>query len=72
VEGYGSVKVNVITPTGKELFELKNVAYIPGFHINVISYKKLRQARYHWNNINLRVKRNNTSETVFYVEEIYD
>jgi hypothetical protein len=72
VEDYGSVKVNVIIPTGKELFELKNVAYIPGFYINVMSHKKLRQARYYWDDINLRVKRDNISETVFYVEEIHD
>src|SRR5438876_6516127 len=68
VEGYGEVQVNVNTPAGKQLFQLRNIAYIPGFHTNVISHKKLRQARYHWDDINLRVKRDDTSETVFYVE----
>jgi hypothetical protein len=42
VEAYNSVKINITTPTGKELFKLKNVAYIPDFYINIIFYKKLR------------------------------
>ena len=46
VEGYGEVQVNVNTPAGEQLFQLKNVAYIPGFHTNVISHRKLRQAGY--------------------------
>ena len=47
VEGYGSVNVNVNTPAGKQLFQLRNVAYILGFHTNVISHRKLRQAGYY-------------------------
>jgi hypothetical protein len=72
VEGYGSVNVNVTTPTGKELFKLKNVAYIPGFHTNVMSHRRLRQAGYHWDDLNLQVRRDNTSEAVFYVDEVHD
>ncbi len=47
VEGYGDVNVNVNTLVDKQLFLLKNVAYIPGFHTNVVSHRKLRQAGYH-------------------------
>jgi hypothetical protein len=47
VEGYGDVNVNVNTPTGRQLFQLKSVAYIPGFHTNIVSHRKLRQAGYH-------------------------
>jgi len=72
VEGYGSVDVNVNTPAGKQLFQLRNVAYIPGFHTNVMSHRKLRQAGYHWDDVNLQVKRDNTSETVFNVDEIHE
>jgi len=42
VEAYSSVNVNVNTPAGKQLFELRNVAYIPGFHTNVMSHRRLR------------------------------
>ena len=72
VEGYGSVNVNINTPAGQQLFQLRNVAYIPGFHTNIMSHRKLRQAGYHWDDINLRVKQDNTSETVFYVEEVHE
>lgn len=72
VEGYGEVQVNVNTPAGKQLFLLKSVAYIPGFHTNVMSHRKLRQAGYRWDDLNLRIQRARTSETAFYVEEIHD
>jgi hypothetical protein len=72
MEGYGNVQVNINTPNGQHLFLLKQVAFIPGFYTNVISHRKLRQAGYHWDDINLRVQRENTSETVFYVEEIHE
>ena len=64
--------MNVNTPAGEQLFQLKNVAYIPGFHTNVISHRKLRQAGYRWDDLNLRIQRAKTSETAFYVEEIHD
>ena len=72
VEGYGEVQVNVNTPAGKQLFQLRNIAYIPGFHTNVISHRKLRQAGYRWDDLNLRIQQAKTSETAFYVEEIHD
>ena len=72
MEGYGEVQININTPTGRQLFELKNVAHIPGFHTNVVSHKKLRQAGYHWDDISLQIRRNNTSEAFFYVDEVHD
>jgi hypothetical protein len=72
VEGYGEVQVTINTPAGKQLFQLRNVAYIPGFHTNVVSHKKLRQAGYRWDDINLRIQRTDTSEIVFYVDEVHD
>jgi hypothetical protein len=72
VEGYGNVQVNINTPIGQHLFLLRNVAFIPGFHTNVISHRKLRQAGYRWDDVNLRVQREDTSETVFYVKEIHE
>ena len=72
VEGYGEVQVSVNTPTGQQLFQLKNVAYIPGFHTNVVSHKKLRQAGYRWDDVNLRIQLETTSETIFYVNEVHN
>jgi hypothetical protein len=72
VEGYGSVNVNINTPAGKQLFQLRNVAYIPGFHTNVVSHRKLRQAGYRWDDINLRIQQETTSETIFYVDEVHE
>jgi hypothetical protein len=72
VEGYGEVQVNVRILAGEQLFHLKDVAYIPGFHTNVMSHRKLRQAGYYWNDINLQIRRDNASETVFYVDEVYE
>ena len=70
VEGCGDVQVNVNTPAGRQLFKLKGVAYIPGFHTNVMSHRKLRQAGYHWDDVSLQIKRG--SETVFNVDEIHE
>jgi hypothetical protein len=72
MEGYSEVHVNVNTPEGEHLFQLKNVTYISGFHTNVISHRKLRQAGYRWDNLNLRIQRAKILETVFYVKEIHD
>ena len=72
MEGYGSIKVNVNTPNGQELFELKNMAYIPNFYINIMSYRRLRQAEYYWNNISLQIRQNNIFETFFYIDEIHN
>ena len=72
VEGYGSVNININTLAGQQLFQLRNVAYIPSFHTNVVSHRKLRQAGYHWDDVNLQVKQDNTSETVFSVNEIHE
>src|SRR5205814_2494319 len=72
VEGYGEVQVNIDTPIGKQLFLLQNVAHIPGFHTNIMSHKKLRQAGYRWDDINLRIQKETTFETIFYVNEVHD
>src|SRR2546423_4606873 len=47
VKGYSSIKVNVTTPTGEGLFELKNMVYIFSFYTNIMSHKRLRQIGYY-------------------------
>ena len=72
IKGYGNIKINVTTLTGEGLFKLKNIVYIPGFYTNIMSHRRLRQAGYHWDDVSLQVWRDNTSQTLFYVDEVYD
>ncbi|KAF1986290.1 hypothetical protein K402DRAFT_421152, partial [Aulographum hederae CBS 113979] len=37
VQGYGTIIVPVETPQGTKSIEISNVAYVPGFHFNIIS-----------------------------------
>ena len=43
IEGAGNVSVNVITPTGHGPVQLENVAYVPGFHWNLLSTHSLEK-----------------------------
>ncbi|CAE7034426.1 hypothetical protein PTTW11_05430 [Pyrenophora teres f. teres] len=43
IEGVGNVSVNVTTPTGHGLVQLEDVAYVPGFHWNLISTHALEK-----------------------------
>jgi hypothetical protein len=47
VKDYSEVQINVRILAGEQLFHLKDVVYISGFHTNVISYRKLRQVEYY-------------------------
>jgi hypothetical protein len=67
ITGYGEVLIRVCTPTGEALFLLKEVAYISGFHTNVVAHKRLRKAEYSWDDINSRIIKDN--QVVFYLEE---
>src|SRR5271163_702433 len=59
ITGYGEVLIQVRTLTGEGLFLLQEVAYIPGFHTNVVAHKRLRNAGYNWDDINNRILKNN-------------
>lgn len=67
ITGYGEVLIQVHTPTGEALFLLKEVAYISGFHTNVVAHKRLRKAGYSWDDINNRIIKDN--EVIFHLEE---
>jgi hypothetical protein len=41
IEGYGEVIIRIQTPSGTGVFRLLNVAYVPTFHVNVISVRRL-------------------------------
>jgi hypothetical protein len=50
IQAYGTVRLRITAPNGKkEWFVLKNVAYVPGFIINIVSYHLARKAGYWWN-----------------------
>jgi hypothetical protein len=67
ITGYGDVLIRISTPTGEALFQLKEVAYISGFHTNVVAHKRLRKAGYSWDDINNRIIKD--SQVAFYLEE---
>jgi hypothetical protein len=67
VTGYGDVIIRICTPTGEALFMLKEVAYISGFHTNVVAHKRLRKAGYSWDDINNRILKD--GQVAFYLEE---
>ena len=53
IEAYGTVHLLVTMPNGKkEWFVLKNVAYVPNFIINIVSYHLARKAGYWWHGKN--------------------
>lgn len=43
IEGTGSVTVQVNTPSDPNLIQLENVAYVPGFHWNLINMDTLEK-----------------------------
>lgn len=51
VKGYGDAYMAVVCPTTgrKELVRLRNVAYAPGFHVNLVSYSLAKDANFKWN-----------------------
>ncbi len=49
IVGYGRRLVPIDTDShDQEYLELKRVAYIPGFHVSVVSHDLLREAGYYW------------------------
>jgi Reverse transcriptase (RNA-dependent DNA polymerase) len=67
ITGYGDVVIRICTPTGEALFLLKEVAYISGFHTNVVAHKRLRKAGYSWDDINNNILRD--GQIAFYLKE---
>ncbi|KAI8406119.1 hypothetical protein FOFC_13588 [Fusarium oxysporum] len=49
ITGIGNVTVHVDTPTGACLIQLENVAYVPGFHWNLINMHSLEQQGLYFN-----------------------
>lgn len=48
--GYGNAKMAVVQPVTRkrDVILLKDVAYCPGFHVNVVSYGLARDANFRW------------------------
>lgn len=67
ITGSGSMKINVTTPHGKRTFLLRDVMYIPDFHTNVVSHKKLKAHGYTWNGATQAVSKD--GKPVFYTFE---
>jgi hypothetical protein len=67
ITGYGKVLIRPSTPTGPGLFQLLEVAYVPGFHTNIVSHKRLKRAGYSWDDVNNRIIKN--GQVIFFLEE---
>ena len=48
VEGYGTVQINLTRPLGKVNIKLAQVAFIPTFQTNTVSYHHLLKKDIHW------------------------
>ena len=55
IAGTGTVILEVDTMVGTQSVKLHNVAYIPGFHFNLVSASKLKQLGYYMDGINKRL-----------------
>ena len=67
IKGYGKVLIRPSTPTGPGLFQLLEVAYVPGFHTNIVSHKRLKRAGYSWDDVNNRIIKD--GQVIFFLEE---
>lgn len=53
IQAYGTVDITVTSPTGKRAsIVLKQVALIPGFFTNVVSFSRAITANIHWDTVN--------------------
>src|SRR6266576_3248663 len=50
IVGYGTAAVTIDHPDGKKQIRLSQVAYIPGFHTNLVCLQKLNKKGVYWNN----------------------
>ena len=56
ITAYGEADITVNTPGGERVFQLTRVALIEGFHVNIVSHKRIRQAGYRWDDVELGIK----------------
>jgi len=50
IEAFGTCEIGISTPTGeRDTIVLQNVALVPGFMANLVSFSKANQADIHWN-----------------------
>jgi len=50
--GYGDVQIRITTPDGIKPFTLKEVAWAPSFHTNVVSFQRMQRAGIQWDTEN--------------------
>jgi hypothetical protein len=56
IQGFGDVNIVASTLDGKKRhFLLKDVAYVQGFHVNVVSFRKLFKTGFRWDTERLRI-----------------
>ncbi|KAK9234620.1 hypothetical protein V1525DRAFT_412498 [Lipomyces kononenkoae] len=51
------------------IFRLTNVALVERFHVNIVSHRKLRIAGYRWDDLGLRVLKD--QQEIFKMKQLY-
>jgi hypothetical protein len=69
ITAYGEADIQVQTLQGAKVFHLTRVALIEGFHVNIVSHKRIRLAGYSWDDINLTIKQD--QKVICSMEEKY-
>lgn len=67
VYGVGEVPVRIKCPQGVGALTLKEVAYIPEFQTNLVSFDRLIRASFVWDTMRLSVHYAGQSKTIFYL-----
>lgn len=49
IQGYGSITIEVETPSEAKTIQLNDVAYVPGFHFNILSIGALQEKGLYFN-----------------------
>ena len=55
IKAYKNLKVNLTTLDGLSIITLFNVAYVPGYLINIVVIKRLSRGNIYWSNFILNI-----------------
>jgi hypothetical protein len=72
VLGYGDVDIEIEGPEGTSIMRLFDVAYCEGFACNLVSFRKLKQKGYYWDNRPGHNELKRDGEIIAYLRDHYD
>jgi len=65
--GFGNIQITIQSPNGPRVITLKDTAYVPSFHTNVVALRRFNQKGVYWDQMNNTLIRDN--QTFGYIEE---